>query len=73
MEELFISPHYQKPLSLHLVVLPITIIKFTCGTDYKEVPGGPKRTPQQIATEKYNIGGSVIQFSKVKKPHNHWS
>jgi uncharacterized protein len=33
-------------------------------TGYKEVPGGPKRTPQQIATEKYNLGGSVIHIRK---------
>lgn len=33
-------------------------------TGYKEEPGGPKRTPQQIATEKYNLGGSVIHICK---------
>ncbi|WP_249597516.1 PhoX family protein [Peribacillus frigoritolerans] len=33
-------------------------------TGYKEEPGGPKRTAQQIAVEKYNLGGSVIHIRK---------
>jgi secreted PhoX family phosphatase len=31
---------------------------------YKEEPDGPKRSPQQIAVEKYNLGGSVIHIRK---------
>jgi len=33
-------------------------------TGYKEEPGGPKRSAQQIAIEKYNLGGSVIHIRK---------